>query len=105
MINALPWLSGIFMEFSPALVNCKAPSAPPDNTKSPAMSAELDKSNVAASSSPVKVTFLNDPISLSESTTTPKLADTVPAVTPSNTFNSSGVALTCVVLADANTGK
>ena len=51
-------------------------------------------SSVAASSSPVSVTFLNDPMSLFESTTTAKEAETVPPVTPSNKFNSVAVEVT-----------
>ena len=62
----------------------------------PSISALPDMSKVAASNSPVSVTFLNDPISLLESTTTPRLADTVPAVTASNTFNSAAVVVTAV---------
>ena len=55
----------------------------------PSISASPDISSVAASSSPVSVTFLNDPISLFESTTTALLAATVPAVTSSIVSSSA----------------
>ena len=96
IIRADAWSSGILMLFSPALVNCNAPSAPPDRTRSPAISAELERSRVAASNSPVRVTFLNDPMSLLESTTTAKLAVTDPAETASRTFTSAAVVVTAV---------
>ena len=53
------------------------------------MSALPLTSNEPASSSPVSVMFLKLPMSLFESTTTPKLADTVPAVTASKTLFES----------------
>ena len=47
--------------------------------------------NVGVVKVPVRVIFLNPVISLFESTTTPFDVDTVPAVTPSKTFNSAAV--------------
>ena len=70
----------------------------------PSISALPDMSRLPASSSPVKVTFLNEPMSLLLSTTTPRLADTVPAVTLSRTFSSAGVEVIAVVVAAARTG-
>ena len=66
----------------------------------PSMSASPDMSNVAASSSPVSVTFLNPDISLLESTITANEADTVPAVMPSTKFNSAAVDVTAVPFID-----
>ena len=60
----------------------------------PSISASPLISSVAASSSPVKVTFLNPVISLFESAITASEADTVPAVIPSNKFNSVAVEVT-----------
>ena len=61
-------------------------------SKVPSMSTSPETSKLPASSSPVSVIFLKLPISLLLSTTTPKLAETVPAVTPSKTLSSAGVA-------------
>jgi len=49
----------------------------------PSTSTSPEKSPVAASNSPVKVTFLNPVISLLLSTATALLATTVPSVVPS----------------------
>ena len=57
------------------------------------MSASPEISKVAASNSPVNVTFLKLAISLLLSTTTTFEAATVPAVTPSLTFSSAAVAV------------
>ena len=54
-------------------------------------------SSEPASSSPVSVMFLKEPISLLLSTTTPRLAVTVPAVTASSTFSSAAVVVTAVL--------
>ena len=83
-------------------------TAPSTSTMSrlavPSTSMSPDISNVAASSSPVKVIFLNEPMSLLLSTTTPRLAATVPAVTPSRTLSSAGVEVIAVVVTAAKTG-
>ena len=62
----------------------------------PSISASPEISNVAASNSPVKVTFLNPDISLFASAITANEADTVPAVIPSTKFNSAAVDVTLV---------
>ena len=54
MINALPWLSGIFIEFSPAVANTNAPSPPADSVKSPDISTVPLISKLAASCNPVE---------------------------------------------------
>ena len=72
-------MSGILIEFSPALVNCNAPSAPPDRTKSPAISAEDDKSKVAASNSPDKV-MLVAPVIAPSNATAPLISTVVSEV-------------------------
>ena len=59
----------------------------------PSISASPDISKEPASSSPVKVICLNPDISLSASAITANEADTVPAVIPSNKFNSVAVDL------------
>ena len=58
------------------------------------MSALPEMSKVAASSSPVRVTFLKEAMSLLASTTTALLATTVPAVEPSNKLISAAVEVT-----------
>ena len=68
------------------------------------MSMSPDMSRLPASSSPVSVIFLKLAISLLLSTTTPRLAATVPAVTPSRTFNSAGVEVIAVVVLAAKRG-
>ena len=60
----------------------------------PSISASPLISNVAASNSPVKVTFLKLAISLFESTTTALLATTVPAMEPSIKLSSAVVEVT-----------
>jgi len=60
----------------------------------PSISASPLISSDPASNSPVKVTFLNPDISLFESAITANEADTVPAVIPSNKFNSVAVEVT-----------
>ena len=60
-------------------------------SKVPSISASPDISKVAASNSPVSVTFLKLPISLLLSTTTALLAATVPAVTPSIVSSSASL--------------
>ena len=57
----------------------------------PSISILPDISNVAAASSPVKVTFLKLPTSLFPSTTTALLTTTVPATEPSNRLSSAAV--------------
>ena len=63
----------------------------------PSISTSPEKSPVAASNSPVKVTFLKPDISLFESTITANEADIVPAVIPSTKFNSAAVDETAVL--------
>ena len=60
----------------------------------PSISALPLISNVAASNSPVKVTFLKLAMSLFESTTTALLATTVPATEPSIKLSSAAVEVT-----------
>ena len=81
---------------SPVFEIAGAPADPSATVSWPAISTAPEKSPVAASSSPVKVTFLNPEISLSESTITASEADTVPAVIPSNKFNAPPVQVTAV---------
>ena len=62
----------------------------------PSISASPETSSEPASSSPDNVIFLKVPMSLLLSTTTPRLAVTVPAVTASRTFSSAAVVVTAV---------
>ena len=57
----------------------------------PSISASPETSRLPASSSPVRVIFLNDPISLFASTTTAFEAATVPAVMPSSISSSASL--------------
>ena len=71
------------------------PSTPtvtaPLNCEAPAISIELEMSNVAASSSPEIVKFLCPVVSILASVVTTLEAIAVPAVNPSNNSNSASV--------------
>ena len=87
-----------FATVTPAITvfNAVPPTVIASASSVPSISASPETSKLPASNSPDRVIFLNVPISLFESTTTPKLAVTVPAVTASRTLSSAAVVVTAV---------